>query len=67
MREAQHRAALTDLIIEQGSVLGVGVYRTQQAVKYVTQNLRVRGARGQELQLHGADFRKQQHATPGPV
>lgn len=42
----------------------VGVHRSQQAAEHMMEDLQVRRARGEKLQLHGADLREEQHATP---
>lgn len=65
--EQSKRSAQSDLVVEQGSIAVVCVYCTQQAVKHVTQDLQVWGAGGEQLQLHRADLREQQDATPGTV
>lgn len=57
----------SDLVIEQGSVAGIGVYCIQQTVKHMTQNLQVWGAGGKKLQLHCTDLWEQQQTPPGPV
>lgn len=61
------RSLRSDLVVERSGVAAVGVHGAQQAVEHVAQNLQVRRAGGEELQLHGADLREQQRAAPRPL